>query len=311
MSFKLINTCVFFGTTSLFCSSLYQEAWAQAFKIVFIHFMGNVAKMCANFSYLIFSLNRLLLIVRQEKEAIAKSRKKLIFIYILFLILISSILNSFKLFQYKPNSDLDERKEFPFEIRDEFYCSINQIPSFECQLFNVFKLANRLLNDVLFMVLNVCIDLILLKKTKTHLNRKLKQINDLSHHKKIEKRKKNLNRMIFFNSFNYILSHLPEFVVTLLLIVYARRIAKFCNNKFSCDLLNEEAEVFSLISMVFQFYMFKMFDRNFKSSCEDLKKKVFMFMFGKKKVTSSISSSRQTNLELSNLKQLIGNGIID
>ena len=42
----------------MFCSNVYQENWAQQFKIIFIHFLGNAVKMCSNFSYLIFSLNR-------------------------------------------------------------------------------------------------------------------------------------------------------------------------------------------------------------------------------------------------------------
>ena len=141
----------------------------------------------------------------------------------------------------------------------------------QCQLFNFFKIFNRALNDLLFVILNLLVDIVLFVKFKQHMDRKLKQINDLAQHKLIEKSKKSLNRMILFNSFIYIVSHLPEFLVTLLLIVYSKMISNFCNNKFSCDLFNEEAEFFCLISIVCQFYVFKIFDKNFKRSFNQIK----------------------------------------
>ncbi len=86
---------------------------------------------------------------------------------------------------------------------------------------NVFKIFNRSLNDLLFVFLNVLIDLILFVKFNRHIEIKLRQINDAAQHKLIEKSKKNLNRMILFNSFIYVLSHLPEFIITLLLIIFS------------------------------------------------------------------------------------------
>ena len=105
-------------------------------------------------------------------------------------------------------------------------------------------MVNRSLNDVLFVILNIIVDLILLIKFKKIMDSKLVQIKDLAQRTVIEKSKKKLNRLIFLNSFIYITSHLPEFTMTLLLIKYSKQITNFCYNKFSCDLLNEEAEFF-------------------------------------------------------------------
>jgi hypothetical protein len=310
MGLKLMNTCIFYGP-SVFCSNVYQEDWAQMLKIILVHFLGNVIKMCSNFSYLIFSLSRLLLLTKHKKGEVGGSgggsfgqiklskKSKNVKILFLSIILFSFILSSFKLFQYKINYDFDSRKEFPIEIRDEFYCE-SESNKFQCKLFNLFKIVNRALNDVLFVILNVCIDLILVRKFKLHMNRKLRQINDVAQHKIIEKSKKSINRMILFNSFIYTFSHLPEFTMTILLIVYTQEITNFCVIKFSCDLLNEEAEFFCLISIVCQFYVFKIFDKNFKKSFDDIKSNLF---FCKEK--------KKESLELRNLNNLIGNGIID
>jgi len=272
MILKLLNTCVFYGP-SVFCSSVYQDLWAQELKIILIHFLGHVAKMCSNFSYLMFSFSRLLLLCKPTENRLQNKPNEnlLFFLYSLALILLSSLLSAFKLFQYETNSvlnPLNANKEFPFEIRDEKYCNVDG-HQFQCRLFNFFKIANRLLNDFLFVILNISVDLILLTKFTSHMNRKLKHINDEAQHKVIHKSKKNINRMIFFNSLIYIVSHLPEFAMTLLLIVYAEKIANYCNNKFSCDLLNEQAEVFCLISIVCQFYVFKFFDKNFRKSFKE------------------------------------------
>jgi len=205
-------------------------------------------------------------------------------LYIFGLIFISCILNAFKLFQYRINYPLDSlwNNGFPFEIRDDIYCAAES-HRFHCKLFTVFKIANRSLNDVLFVILNVFIDIVLLKRFKSHMDNKMKQISDSKQHKLIEKSKKNVNRMIFVNSLIYLFSHLPEFTTTLWLIVYSRKMSNFCQNKFSCDLLNEEAEFFGLISIVCQFYVFKMFDKNFKWSFNDLKSKLFFCLFSIKK----------------------------
>jgi hypothetical protein len=316
MIFKLINTCIFYGP-SVFCSSVYQEIWAQNLKIILILFLGNAAKMCSNFSYLIFSASRLLLIEKQkERNRAEKSRKKAIFFYIFLLVLQSCILSLFKLFQYRFNlGHKNANKEFPYEKRDEHYCN-DESHKYECKLFNAFKIASRSLNDVLFVILNSLIDLILLVKFKHYMDGKLRQISDEAQRKIIEKSKKHINRMIWLNSFIYIISHLPEFTMTLILIIYAKKISNFCLNKFSCDLLNEEADFFGLISIVFQFYIFKIFDKNFKSSFMQMISDFHVRIFRRQKSENTFSNNREaqneeniayytTNVDLKNLNNLI------
>ena len=277
---KLINTCIFYGS-GIYCSGIYQEVLSQYFKLIVIHFLGNAVKMCSNISYLAFSISRLLLVTKTINKNLKRNKttlKGFYFLYLFVMLAICSTLSLFKLFQFRLNIDVDVKKDFPYEFRNEFYCN-DEMHKYECKLFNAFKIVNRILNDILCIFLNVLIDLILLTKFKQHMESKLKQINDLAQHKLIEKSKKNLNRMILFNSFIYVLSHLPEFLVTLLLIIYSKAISNFCKNKFSCDLLNEEAEFFCLISIVCQFYVLRNFDKNFKRSFEELKSNLYSLVF--------------------------------
>jgi len=173
-------------------------------------------------------------------------------------------------------------------------------------------MLNSILNDILLVVLNLIVDLVLLRQFHRHLDRKARHIIDMDQRKNIQKSKKKLNRMIFFNGLIYVFAHVPEFVTTLLLVVYARRVAQFCEFNFSCDLVSEEAECFSLISIVCQFYIFKVFDKNFKASFCDLRERFFLAVTCKKTQVVVASRATPTNVsELRNLANLIGNGLID
>ena len=138
---------------------------------------------------------------------------------------------------------------------------------------------------------------------------------NIDHRAHIKDSKKNLNRMVLFNSFLYIFSHLPESLTTLMLIVYAGKISNFCQFNFSCDLVNEEGEFFSLISIVCQFYVFRIFDKNFKASFLDLKARSCCCLLRNQRDHNASLSTTPTRLsqqiELRNLNNLIGNGLID
>ena len=316
---SMINTCVFYGS-GIFCSSIYQNDSSQLFKIIIVIFLGNVIKMCSNVSYLSFSISRLKLILvhKGNNETNEKITKLKLLVYFVAVILTSCLLSVYKFFQYNLNIDRDFRKDFPFESRDEIFCA-DLKNKLECQLFYAFKIVDRSLNDILCVFLNVSIDLILLRKFKKHLDNKKLHIVDVDLHKIIEKSKKNINRMILVNSLLYIFSHLPEFTITLLLIIYSKKISQFCMSNLSCDLINEEAEFFSLISIACQFYIFKIFDKNFKSSYSDIKSSTIMFLkklICVKKVDNLNGDMiRQINtneqIELKNLRELIGNGLMD
>jgi hypothetical protein len=131
----------------------------QYFKIILVQFLGNAIKMCSNFTYLIFSLSRRLFLITIHKDLNEKKQasKTFFLIYCLSLILFSCLLSLFKLFQYSINHSADTRRDFPFELRDEFYCQ-DFSKDFKCKLFNSFKIVNRSLNDVIFVLLNILVD---------------------------------------------------------------------------------------------------------------------------------------------------------
>ena len=98
-----------------------------------------------------------------------------------------------------------------------------------------------------------------------------------------KKQKDHVTKMVLVNSILYLISHMPEFFVSILLITYTRKISNFCLNNLSCDLINEQAEFFNIISIVFQFFVFKAFNKKFNESYLDLKKRFLDTFFDKNK----------------------------
>ena len=270
MSLKLINTCIFLNG-SIFCSSLYTTNETQYFKIIVIFFLGNMLKFCCNLSYICFGLSRFILIADlKEKTLFKKFEEVKAKIWFLILLLISATLNMFTLFQYKLNVTWNSSLEFPYEYRNEIFCEDVKHYS-TCRLFNGLKISINLLNDIVCFIIVILIDWCLLKYFNKNMEHKLHQNVSENHLIEIQKSKKNVNRMVVLNGLIYALSHLPEFVTRILLVCFAKKLSNFCSEKLSCDLANEEAQFFCLISIFSQFFIFLNFNKNFRSSFGDLK----------------------------------------
>jgi hypothetical protein len=275
MLFKLTNTCVFYYSKEYQCSSIYQEKSSQYFKIIGVYFLGNVLKSCSNITYIFFSLSRYLSVSLEIKNRFfirfSKINIKLFFIVTLVL---STILSTFILFQYEINDVYDYRKEFPFEKRDGKYC-LNKLNQSTCLLFKIFKLVNQSLNGVIFLTLSLLIDISLIYLFDKKMKNKIKLESNKEKCEEFKKKKEKVAKMILINSVFYFIAHAPIFVTTLLLIVYSKRMANFCTEKISCDLIIEEAEVFILVSMILNFFIFLCFNKNFRDSFHDVKNRFY------------------------------------
>ena len=283
MILKLVNTCVYFFTPSL-CSSVYQLEAIQYFKIVAVFYLGNVLKTSANISYLGFTLSRLVTVSLNKDNFFQKTfktlsiRKALIVIF-----MVSCAFNLFILFQYHINIYKDVRKDFPYESRNESYCTI-LANKFVCHMFNTFKIGSQVFNGILFVFLNIVIDFCLVRMFNKEIN--AKSVLELNKKKidELKKKKEKCTKMIVINGLVYFISHMPRCASTTLVIVFSNRLQHFCTDKMSCDLINEEAEFFEVISMIANFFIFKCFNRNFSESWADFKQRIFHTKFKTKNI---------------------------
>ena len=132
-------------------------------------------------------------------------------------------------------------QEFPVDYLNEIICLNDEFNS-KCKFFDTLKLINKSFNGISFFVLNIIIDLFLLKYFNKDIGEKIRLRNHNADNSDLMK--KNTNRMILSNGIIQIVSHLPEFLVTVLLLVFRRKISDFCGYLLSCDILNEEAQSF-------------------------------------------------------------------
>ena len=153
--------------------------------------------------------------------------------------------------------------EYPLEIFNPLKC---KVPHFNCKLFDTLKIINMSINDIIFFVLNIFFDLFLLKHFNAAIDHKISLRNHNADNTDLLNKKKKVNKMVIANGIVFFISHLPDFIVTILILVFREKVSFFCASQFSCDLINDEAKFFNLISIVSVFYILLIFDRNFKES---------------------------------------------
>jgi hypothetical protein len=266
---SLINVCINNYSHSLFCSRFYTQEWSQYLKIIVQHILGNVFRTCVNVSYLFFSLCRLIDSSKlKEKKYFKKILKLNLKLYVFLLLTFSILISLFKVFQYEitwRKDSIDSSAEYPLEIYNEMTCSLTRFTS-KCKLFDSLKIVNNLFNDILFFVFNIALDLFMLKYFNQAIDHKISLRKSNADNTDLFNKKKKINRLVILNGILFFISHMPEFIIAILLLSFREKITHFCTHQIPCDLLNEEAQFFYLISIMCTFYLFLIFDRNFKES---------------------------------------------
>jgi hypothetical protein len=270
VTLKLMNECIFYDS-NLFCSKIYQTDEIQYFKIYVYAFFGNVLRTCASLTYLSISMSRIILV--RERIAVGSfldkfhhfNYKILTFIFVI----LGCLVSLYRVFQYALNEMRDSNSLFPYEISNETTCTYFKNSEFRCKLFKWLKFVDIFVNDLLFFILNVIVDVVLYFLFKKEIEKK-KLVTSANIHE-LEEKQKDLNKMLLINGFVYFLSHFPQFLFTLLMIFNLETIAKFCLYKLSCDLVNEITGFFTLLIITFQFFIFLRFNHNVRNSFDDLK----------------------------------------
>ena len=276
---SLMNICVF--PKSSFCSSVLKYEASQYLKIYLVYFLGNCLKLCCNFSYIFFTLSRGVLSTETRESKLRKFFENLnVNTFYLFIFICCTCFSLYKVFEYRPNEFYSSfENSFPYNVYDLRFCEhmvINQNDKYSpnmCRLMWGLNLVNNLLNNVAFLFLSVIIDVVMIRFSNSLIRQK-RHLNS-PHLTDAIKFKEELNKMILVNGTLYFFSHIPEFVVTLLLIGFKQRFASFCYVGFSCSELIEMAQKIHLVPIAGQFFIFYHFDHNFIQSFDDLKKRLF------------------------------------
>ena len=150
-----------------------------------------------------------------------------------------------------------------------------------CKLFKWFNMLNNILNNVLFLFISTFIDFFMIRYSYKLVEKK-KAMN-CPHLADAIQYKNKLNKLIITNGTLFFFSHIPEFVVTL--IVLFRKspdFVNFCKMDFDCNHLIEMAQAFHFISISFQLFILLIFDHNFKNCfyCKKIKTQRYIGKWG-------------------------------
>ena len=283
----LMNSCV--TSKSSFCSSIWRTEFSQYFHIYVILFLGNALRLCCNISYIFFSVSRFALCSMSNENKLRKFfEKQNIKRFYIILIILTLGFSLFFVSENYVNILFQEYNEANFKNNayDVGYCEHFHIPIdsenfiltpvfyFKCKLFKWLNILNNILNNVLFLFISICVDICMIRYSNKIIKEK-KAINCPNLADAINFKNK-LNKMIITNGTLYFFSHIPEFVVTLILSFYnSIDFVQFCADAFDCSILIDMAQTFHFISIGFQFFVFLIFDHNFKNSFGE-------FLHGKK-----------------------------
>ena len=281
---SLVNICILPRTS--FCSQVFKQPVAQYFKIYVVYFWGNTALLAANTSYICFSISRYFLTTSINPSRFFNTFKNLNLKRFYSLVFLACLcISSFKIFQFKIN-DFGEHfaLDYPFDKYGINYCQMEDgldvlklIPlKVKCQLFSVINMFNNILNNMLFLSISILIDVSLIGFTKQNLERKRLLFAGGENQREVNqaiKLKEKITKLIITNGLLYFVSHMPDFVVTLFFLVLEKKLKYTCQTRYSCLEMIDIVKSFNLISMVFQFFVFKHFDKNFRNSLNNLRKK--------------------------------------
>jgi hypothetical protein len=272
---KPINECT---TYTLFCSSVSTSQSAQWFKIIFIEFLGNIIKLCCNISYTFITVSRIVVVYNKSLCLDSFTNRK-IFFYVFSMIIIGIVLNIYKLFEYNIDSLMitvdvaNVNKAFPTDKYNYMSCDgIYSIGSL-CFFYNIFKIINSFVNDILFFVLQFVFDIVLINDISLFIKRKKNIVENFVEDEDMKKKNK-LSKMIIINNIIYLISHLPDFLLTLSLILFSEQIYFLCTKKLKCENFNELTQVFIFISIVSQLSINKSFNKIFCESYENIMIKI-------------------------------------
>jgi hypothetical protein len=142
------------------------------------------------------------------------------------------------------------------------------------KFFPILNFINNIFNNILFLFINVVIDIFLIRFANKNYRNKKKIFHDQKHLNEAIEHKKKIRNLVITNGILYFFSHIPQFVSTVLLISFKKELEFFCYFYFSCTEMNDLFETFGFISMSLQFFVYKHFDENFYQSFRDTKERL-------------------------------------
>ena len=270
--FGLMNICL--GLNSIYCSSIDDTMFAIYFKIILIEYVGEIMKTCSHLTALAFSIERYIETVKCERKVLKLFKKMKLRTFLIFTLIVSSLLCVNKLFEYVQAQGSDINKttyEYPFFSL--MHRSFQAGESWYKWLF----MLHYTINDLILFSIQMIVDILLVIQIKKDLRTKKATLRSTMGRKKEENVIKKLNylshisnetnRMIIYSLTLNIFYRLPEFVLYYYIIMIFKlnqlsidvivSFDFFCLTQFCGLMINLIEFVYLLSYSFFIFFYFK------------------------------------------------------
>jgi hypothetical protein len=280
----------------IFCSSIYMSLFAQYYKIIFGEFLCSVFSMISNFGYVGFSMTRLSLVGKDHSKLIKFISELSMSYYIIVSTIISVALSVAKIFHYQVNV-FDPNQDYPIQFDRNFNNIYSPDPYFatKARVINVLNAVSDITNYFLFILVNIILDIILVRKLKKALSGKLNS--------DVEKTTQAIFRMIVLVVSFALFSIILKFPASLKSIFDSIHLNNkidiegkpftdnhidylyewFCVYPRFCPTFDKLASILFTISISANIFFYYMFDKNFK--------------FGLKIAINKLISKKEKHLE--------------
>ena len=276
----------------VFCPEIRKLVAIQFFKIIFTECFVTLFRFMCNFTYVAFALNRISLIGKDHGKLVTFMSKIGIKWYIGATLFISSVFSWIKGFKYEVNYIYPD-PYFPLPI--EFNLLKNTITYSTFRDFiMIYMSISDLVNYLVFVVVSIVIDICMVVKLRRTLNEKAKKSESLNQ-KQNESKKAEFEeavnkaiKMVVLNSIIGIVFKLPICIVPLLnayaRFYYKNLLYKYDHPRFGeffsmlvnsgfYDLIQDVSHFLFVLSLAIQMFIYKRFDKKFRTGYERLMKK--------------------------------------
>lgn len=277
-----------------YCSSVRQVIAIQYVKIVFGEYLNSLSRLISYLTYLAFSICRMSKVGNDHEKLIMFINEKSVKKYMFVCIVISAGLSVPKAFQFDINLD-ESFLEYPMTFLQNsarFWT--------EKKIYVVITVANAvhdLISYLVFILIQIVVDLILIKKMMQALNEKEEKMREIKMQgldkiiKENKKSKRRVIRMVIFSSTFSLITKVPSIVTSLndvrLIIrnfvpIQEMQFFKFnpntttlyfdlfCYTQKSCLIFKKFGNFLYLLSLSSTFHFLKRFDKNFEAGCDQV-----------------------------------------
>jgi hypothetical protein len=203
-----------------FCTSISNSYIVQYYKIICVNFIGETVKMSANFSYLLMTINRYMLIGREHLSILERISKLELKNVVIFTVTFSSLVNVGHLFQYQIyDGGIEARRDGSLFWSFNYPLTASDYQRF----FTPYSLTYFCVDFGLFFFINTAIEISILRKFHAELKEKQRKMQEMQQANqnqinKLESDKKKEQRaitMVALNSLvNFILRCPEVFIIS-------------------------------------------------------------------------------------------------